>query len=406
MDSIARSVPGAGDCQGAASQTQSIPEPTGVTFHTDTMRRPSGHGDNWRPAWAADDSQITPMCDGSWLGTKPYHAHLYRILGEPQSFTREDIPNYPDFSGEEGSWFAYGMVSVDGVLYSAVSKTPGPRWSGPFRGIKMLKSEDNGGTWKRVDRRGNEQRVGPLDANRNDVTPSEMFFLEEAGLPHQTQEAYPFSCIDFLRCGRDNSTAKDDFLYIYSPEGALAHKLLLARVHKDKVGTREAWEYFVEIKGSQAVWSSDIRDRGYTHVFPEKSRDGNFFGWYSWLPSVVWNEGLGLYIMVNGGTYAGQTMSSSDQDYYASWMHTRTGSLGFWHAQTPYGPWQQFFYTDYWTVDDPGNRTYQPSLSPKWISPDGKDMVLIWSDAMRNPEGKSHTVNYLWNQMRITIRMP
>jgi len=378
--------------------------PTGVTFHKDTLYRPDGHGDNWRPAWAADDSQIIPMCDGSWLGIKGYHNHLYRIIGGPDSFLREDIPHYPDFSGKPGSWFGYGVVSVDGILYSVVSKTPGTSWSGPFRGIKLLKSKDNGDTWYRVDRHGNERKLGPQDNARNEVNSREMFFLEEFGLPHQIQKAYPFSFVDFVKCGKDNSAARDNFLYIYSPEGAHAHKLLLARVPKDKLGFRNAWEYFVKYQDSQPVWTSDIRKRGYAHIYPEKSRDGNCFGWYSWVPSVVWNEGLGLYIMVNGGTYGGSNMTSSDKDYYSSWMHTQTGSLGFWYSKNPYGPWHQFYCTEYWTVDDSKNRTYQPSLSPKWISTDGKEMVLIWSDAMKNEEGRSHTVNYKWNHMKITIK--
>jgi hypothetical protein len=378
--------------------------PSGVIFHKDTLFRLDGRGDNWRPVWAADDSQIVPMCDGSWLGIKGYHNHLYRITGGPDKFLREDIPNYPDFSGGPGSWFGYGVVSVDGILYSAVSKTPGDSWSGPFRGIKLLKSQDNGDTWYRVDRQGNERKLGPQDSARNEVNPKEMFFLEEFGLPHQRQEAYPFSFVDFVKSGKDNSSAKDDYLYIYSPEGAHAHKLLLARVPKDKLGLRSAWEYFVKYEDSQAIWTSDIMQRGYAHLFPGKSQDGNHFGWYSWVPSVVWNQGLGLYIMVNGGTYGGSGMTSSDKDYYDRWMHTRTGSLGFWYSRQPYGPWQQFYYTDYWTVDDPKNRTYQPSLSPKWISKDGKDMVLIWSDAMKNEAGRSHTVNYRWNQMRISIQ--
>ena len=56
-------------------------------------------------------------------------------------------------------------------------------------------------------------------------------------------------------------------------------------------------------------------------------------------------------------------------------------------------------------MDNPGNLTYQPKLSSKWISEDGWEMVLIWSDAMKNAEGRSHTVNYRWNQMRVTIRL-
>jgi len=30
-------------------------------------------------------------------------------------------------------------------------------------------------------------------------------------------------------------------------------------------------------------------------------------------------------------------------------------------------------------------------------------MVLIWSDAMKNEQGHSHTVNYRWNQMKIRL---
>ncbi len=386
-------------CSGAKSV------PTGITFHRDSLYRSDGRGDNWCITWAGDDSQITSMDDGNWLGgKKSYHNHLYRIIGGPDDFRRGDIRQYPQFEWGTGSWFGYGIVSVDGVLYSVISKTPANRWSGPFRGIKLLKSQDNGQTWHRVNRYGNERKIGPLDEARNEVNADEMFFLEEFGLPHKTREAYPFSFVDFVKEGKDNSSAKDDYIYIYSPEGAHAHKLLLARVHKNKMGIRSAWEYFQRYNNDQPVWTNDIAKRGYVHVFPEKSKDGTYFGWYSWLPSVVWNEGLEVYIMVNGGTYAGRGMTDSDKDYYDAWMHTRTGSLGFWYSEKPYGPWHRIYYTDYWTVDDPGNLTYQPKLSPKWISKNGKEMVLIWSDAMKNSAGKSHTVNYRWNHMKMTLQ--
>ncbi len=381
--------------------------PTGVIFHRDTIYRSNNRGDNWCITWAADDSQVTSMCDGNWLGgERSYHNHLYRIVGGPDGFSRRHIPGYPQFIWGTGSWFGYGIVSVDGVLYSVVSKTPASRWSGPFRGIKLLRSPDNGKTWCRVSRHGEERKIGPFDDARNDVSETEMFFLEEYGFPHQQRRAYPFSFVDFVQQSKDHSAAKDDYLYIYSPEGAHAHRLLLARVGKDRVGTRDAWEYFKGYDdGDRPVWTPEIRERGCVHTFPEKSRDGNYFGWYSWLPSTVWNEGLGLYIMVSGGTYAGREMTTSDADYYDAWMHTRTGSLGFWWAEHPWGPWHEFYYTDYWTADDPANRTYQPKLSPKWISEDGREMILIWSDAMKNEKGCSHTVNYRWNQMRIAVRL-
>ena len=379
--------------------------PADVIFHKDTLYRSDNRGDNWCITWAADGSQVTSMCDGNWLGGETsYHNHLYRIVGGPDDFTRQDIPNYPQFVWKTGSWFGYGIICVDGALYATVSKTPRDRWSGPFRGVKLLKSVDNGASWHRINRVGATRMIGPTDEARNEVNTEEMFFLEESGLPHQEQPAYPFSCVAFVQHGRDHSAAKDNYVYVYSPEGAHAHKLLLARVPKDKLGVRSAWEYFAGYAGPEPTWTEDLSRRGYVHTFPSKSSKGHCFGWYSWLPSVVWNEGLGLYIMVNGGTYGGRGMTDSDKDYYDAWMHTETGSLGFWYAEKPYGPWRQFYYRDYWTVDDPKNRTYQPKLSPKWISADGKEMVLIWSDAMKNEAGRSHTVNYKWNHMKISIQ--
>lgn len=390
----------------ATDQSEIKKVPVGIEFNKETIKRLGSKGDNWCMTWAEDGSQIVSMCDGNWLNNPEgeYHHHLYRIIGGPNDFQREDIPNFPEFRGEQGSWFGYGIVSVDGIIYSAVSKTPGTSWSGPFLGIKLLKSSDNGNTWYRVDRQGNALFLDAMDSMRNVVNNSEMFFLEEYGIPHKEQVAFPFSYFEFVQHGQDNSAARDDYIYMYSPEGAHAHKLTLARVEKGKLGFRSEWQYFTGYdEQDQPEWSNDILERGYVYEYAEKSTKDHYFGWYSWLPSVVWNEGLNLYIMVNGGTYAGTGMTDSDEDYYDNWMHTETGSLGFWYSERPYGPWHQFFYTDYWVVDDVKNRTYQPKLSPKWISDDGTEMILNWSDAMMNEEGRSHTVNYLWNQMKIKI---
>ena len=65
--------------------------------------------------------------------------HLYRIVGEVDGFTREDIPGYPQFTSDLGGWFGYGVLSVEDNIYSMVSRTPGPDGGGPFSGMKMLK---------------------------------------------------------------------------------------------------------------------------------------------------------------------------------------------------------------------------------------------------------------------------
>ncbi len=387
--------------------------PMGVEFQKKTLKRVGTDGDNWCITWAKDNSQITSMCDGIWMKLDYpdegyFHNHLYRLIGEADNFQREDIPNYPVLSGEQGSWFGYGIISVDGNIYSTISKTPKDGWSGPFTGFKLLKSSDNGKSWYRINRSGEESLLNNrMDSMRNVVNEAEMFFLEEYGLPHHKQVAWPFTFVSFVQNGQNNSAARDGYIYIYSPEGAHSHNLNLARVKKEKIGIRNEWQYFTNYTDdNQPLWTNNIANRGTVYTYPEKSSKGHYFGWYSWLPSVVWNEGLGLYIMVNGGTYAGKGMTSSDEDYYYSWMHNKSGSLGFWYSENPYGPWKQFYYTDHWTVDDVNNRTYQPKLSPKWISEDGKEMTLIWSDQTNISEGQTHNVkNYLWNQMKIHINL-
>jgi len=267
----------------------------GVTLHTDTLRRVGARGDNCCLTWAADGSQITTMDDGNWLEAEDkYHFRIYRLKGGPDDFTREDFPGFPDFVMGEGSWFGYGICSVDGQLYCFVSRCPKNHWSVPYRGMKLLTSRDNGATWYRVNRRGEERLIAPRDEARNIVDAEEMFFLEEYPVEGAGGVAYPFSYCAIVQNGQDNSAARDDYIYIYSPNGAEVHRLLLARVRKDSIGVRDSWEYFQAWKDGEPVWTGDILERGAVHVFPEVNAEGGRFGWYSWLPSVVWNPGLGL----------------------------------------------------------------------------------------------------------------
>ena len=378
--------------------------PVGVSFKPSTLRRLAGKGDNWAQTWAADDAVVTAMDDGDWFSDRfVYHSQLYKLYGGADNFSVSLVSNYPEFHVSGDGWFAYGIISVNGVLYSTVSKTQHGAWSeGPFRGMKMLRSYDNGGSWHRVDRNNNDRFLSRSDSARELLDHSEMFFFEEFGRSGQGKTAYPFSYVEFVQNGKDNQASKDGYVYIYAPEGARAHQLLLARVPAYQIGQRSAWEYFSGWNGNTPTWNSNIEARQPNIVFPERNANGDYFGWYSWLPSVVWNPGLQKYIMVNGGTY-GKNFSNSTDDYYNVFMHNKTGSLGFWHSDNPYGPWEQFYYTEHWTADSGENLTYQPKLSPKWMSADGRKMTLIWSDAQRDAQGNSHSVNYQWNQMEIDI---
>jgi len=398
--------------------------PIGVEFRPDTIIRSNGFGDGYFSTWAADDSLIVSVNDGNWLAdlepynfdpgrwyqsghSESYHNNLYRLTGDAGQFTRDKFGLAYPYSKGNNSWFGFGVISINGVIYSAISKTIEVQgWSTPFIGVKLLQSVDSGHSWQSINSAGASQPVLPESFASWRSDEEDLFFPPQSGKPHEKREAYPFSWLSFVQMGRDYSKNKDGYVYIYSTEGAQANNLLLARAPKAQLGQRRRWEYFVKFDESGApIWSSDLDKRGSIYVFPDRDPQGHRFGFTSWLPSVIWNEGLGLYIMVNGGTYAGLGMSLSDTDYFYSWPHSESGSLGLWYSKTPFGPWKQFYYSDHWTADNPKNLIYWPTLSSKWISSDGKDMVLVWCDAMKNARGESHAVNYRWNQMRIHLRV-
>ncbi len=381
----------------------------GVHFYKETLRRVGSPGDNWCVTWTVDDSQMISMDDGSWVDPAgSYHNRLYKVIGSTDFNHNRDVSEvtaYPFFRdhGVERGWYGYGIVSIGHTIYTAVSLTPNTKFN-PFLGVKILKSPDNGESWYRVNKQGKARKLSSGGQVHYETSSDEMFFKEEFGKQGHGRVSYPFVWLSFVQNGQAGSASKDGYIYIYSPEGSNTSKLLLARVKKEDFEVRSNWEYFKSWNNSTPVWTSDINQRGAVHQYPDKSKNHYYFGWYSWLPSVVWNEGLGVYIMVNGGTYAGMKMSQSRSDYYNSWVHVKTGSLGFWYSKNPYGPWEKFYYVDHFTVDDKNNRTYQPKLSPKWISEDGKKMTLIWSDAGQNDKGEYYSENYTWNQMQIEIK--
>ena len=58
--------------------------------------------------------------------------------------------------------------------------------------------------------------------------------------------------------------------------------------------------------------------------------------------------------------------------------------LGFWLAETPWGPWSQVHEETEWTPSgDLQARAYQPQIAPKWIAGDGKFFWLVFSDFQR-----------------------
>lgn len=388
-----------------------IPVPVDVEIDDHVMRH-GDRGDNWFMTWGADGALYSNQCDGrGWINPdgslRNYHNNvIWRIEGGPDSasFSPEPI-HYPDYSRtgyteihgpilspdtaikfpppgairKGWNWYGYGLLSVDGNLYQFISHCGAQYGWGWFNGSQLIWRPKGQEKWIRW--------------NGTDAHDRDRWLLNEGGnqLMFFEEPDTAFSFISFAQYGQDYSLNRDGYIYIYSPEGKQqAENLNMARVKKEEITDRKKWEYFVRhLENGEAEWvTGDISKRGIVHHFPEG------WGFYSWSPSVVWNEKLQKFIMVTGGTKPpgyGDALSNP---------HVKSGSLMFLWADQSWGPWTEFFHEEEWNVGEEINRIYLPRLSPKWISEDGTEMYVVFSDAALN-----HGPYYKWNMVKVRLIM-
>ena len=169
-----------------------------------------------------------------------------------------------------------------------------------------------------------------------------------------------FGCPTFLNFGMDYAGARDDWVYVYSPDAESAYqpadRMVLARVPRGTIAQRAAYEFFRGLDAKQQpLWSKKIAGRG--AVFEHKGR--------CYRSGVTFNAGLKRYLWVQiiPGTQGKKTDTRFE------------GGFGIYDAPEPWGPWTTVYFTEKWDVG-PGETA---SLPTKWMSADGKTVYLVFS---------------------------
>ncbi|MBE0537106.1 MAG: serine hydrolase [Phycisphaerae bacterium] len=291
----------------------------------ETIIRKAPGSDNWPITWADDDALYTAYGDG-W-GFEPkvdkkLSLGLCRITGGPESFTGVNIRSETGEQIGDGARGkkASGMLCVDGVLYMFVRNA---------QNSQLAWSADHGKTWQWSGWR----------------------FTDG------------FGCPTFLNYGKDYGGARDAYVYIYSFDSNSAYEpadtMNLARVAKDRIKERDAYEFFVRVgDNGEPVWSRDVRRRG--AVFTHK---GNCYR-----SSVCYNAPLKRYLWWQ--------VLPTNPDFTAGRPDTRfEGGFAIYDAPEPWGPWTTAFFTEKWDTG-PGESGAIPT---KWISPDGGTFHLVFS---------------------------
>ena len=278
------------------------------------IRRRAIDSDNWPLTWGDDDAQYTSYGDG--FGFEPHVEKklgmgFARINGGPGDYRGTNLRSDGERTGGGAkSPKASGILMVGGVLYL---------WVRNVANAQLLWSQDRGSTWQ-------------------------WGFKMEAG----------FGSPAFLNFGRNYAGARDGFVYTYSQDGPSAYEsdngLVLARVAKDRIRERGAWEFYERVDaGGRPVWTADVTRRGAVFHYPANCQrvDG------------VYNAGIGRYLMALGYDHA--------------------GGWGLFDAPEPWGPWTTVLHRQW---DVAGTHGYR--LPAKWISKDGLTMTLVFSGAKPN----------------------
>lgn len=283
-----------------------------------TIVRTAKGGDNWPNTWGADDWLYTAYGDANGFEPrlpKKLSIGIARVTGTPPEIRGENVlaPTAEAIGDGNKARKASGMLMLeDGTLYMLVRNVGNSQlgWS-----------RDLGRAWQWADW-------------KFDVS---------------------FGCPTLLNFGKAYAGSRDNYVYVYSQDHSSAYeradRMVLARVPKDRLRERAAYEFFVRRKeDGTAEWAADVNQRG--GVFEHSGQ--------CYRSSVTYNAPLKRYLWC-------QTGAGEDTRF--------AGGFGVFDAPEPWGPWTTVFYTNKWDVG-PGETSSFPT---KWISADGLTLHLVFS---------------------------
>jgi len=283
----------------------------------DSIVRLAKGSDNWPMTWGDDDAMYTAYGDGwGFDPRRPEKLSLgfAKVLYDPPSIVGENIPSPTGEQKGDGAKGkkASGLLMVDGVLYL---------WARNAKNAQLAWSKDRGKTWEWAN-----WTIG-----------------------------VSFGCPTFLNYGKNYAGARDKFIYVYSPDadGAYdpADRMVLMRVPKDDMKSRETYEFFAGIApDGQPRWTRDEKDLAAVFTHPGKC----------YRSMVSYNAGLKRYLWCVTRPIPGKE---------------RTYGLAIYDAPEPWGPWTLAYAADSWDVDA-GESAGFPT---KWMSDDGKRLFLVFS---------------------------
>ncbi len=173
-----------------------------------------------------------------------------------------------------------------------------------------------------------------------------------------------FGCPDFLNFGPNYAGARDDRVYVFSPDTPSAYRpgdaVVLARAPRDRLREQAAWEFYAgrDAQG-RPRWSATAADRAPVLRLPGRCHR----------LSVSYCAPWKRYLLV-------MTLPPGRLKHDGGAGDLRfQGGLALFDAPEPWGPWTTVHYRTHWDAA-PGESARLPTA---WMDPQGRDAWLLHS---------------------------
>lgn len=319
--------------------------------------------------WSDDDNQYAMYGDGGGFGgnniyTDPNRASfgVARVEGDYDNYAA--INRYGGINRECNSVIigkSHGApISIGGVIYAWVTTASDEYGFGSF---VLYQSIDKACTWDALD---------------------VVFTMDVRNPASTTDDEVAYG--GFVQFGKDNQSAIDNYVYTVAVKPTsyddvlVLHKpgeIILLRVPRTLIGSREAYEFFAGTDtNGQPLWSKDANNK--KPIYTDATGVGTF-------PQLVYVPELKRFVYTN--QHGDGSVNESNQPAGNKALLTMA------QAQNVWGPYT-VFYREKFTDAIPADHTpvvtetvFQWNFAPKWFRnkrDDGLDFTMTFSGSGNN----------------------
>jgi hypothetical protein len=334
--------------------------------------------------WGIDDAIYVLDDDGKNFGGPINYAHVLKVTGIPPGHKVETVTDFMEIPFRKMmpkdkllNRYVDGIIAVDSLLYVSVydydwnlarnkpyfdSIRPRLELYDCFKGVKdstmlrsmwfsagysknygiagIIRSKDFGKTWANVPDANTPRFLGPK-----------------------------FAGLTFLNFGPGYSDVADGlspYVYAMSNDGSweTGDHVYMARVHKDSIINRSAWQFLSAIRENKPKWSPS-EDDSYP-IFKDPGHVGH--------PTISYNKALKRYIL---GIYSDVVPHREDASPEEARTWDKESELQLYESKYPWGPWKIFYNEKPWGGTK--HSAYLPQIPNKWWSKDGLSGTIMFA---------------------------